>query len=204
MAIAIVWRLPYNRDTSPSQGESRSVPRKSDARKKAIETAERLFRVQGYAATGLTQIIDDSKSPKGSFYFHFPEGKLELAAEVLAAYRESTTKGFRSIAERTAGDPNKFVRALTNAVAREMEASGWTAGCVAQTLAQELAPGDKKISAALAGLFDDWVTIIASACAVAGTPDRAARQRALALIASHAGARPLARTQRSLDTVETA
>ena len=32
------------------------MPRRSDAKAKAIETAERLFRTKGYAATGLTQI----------------------------------------------------------------------------------------------------------------------------------------------------
>src|ERR1700761_2496536 len=57
------------------------MPRRTDARARAIATAERLFRIQGYTATGLTQIIEESGSPKGSFYFHFPRGKAPLAAE---------------------------------------------------------------------------------------------------------------------------
>jgi TetR/AcrR family transcriptional repressor of lmrAB and yxaGH operons len=55
------------------------MPRKTDARARAIATAERLFRIQGYTATGLTQIIEESGAPKGSFYFHFPRGKAQLA-----------------------------------------------------------------------------------------------------------------------------
>ena len=55
------------------------MPRTSDAREMAIQIAERLFAEQGYAATGLTQIIEESGSPKGSFYFHFPGGKRQLA-----------------------------------------------------------------------------------------------------------------------------
>lgn len=173
------------------------MPRATDARKKAIQTAEDLFRVQGYAATGLTQIIEESGSPKGSFYFHFPAGKRELAMEVIAAYRARTTAGFRALADRAADDPDKLVRALAKAVASEMSASGWTAGCVAQSLAQELAPSDTEIADALATLFDDWVTIIASAIHAGGATAGIARQRAMALVAGLEGARTLARAQRS-------
>jgi TetR/AcrR family transcriptional repressor of lmrAB and yxaGH operons len=170
------------------------VPRTTDARKKAIETAERLFRIQGYAATGLTQIIEESKSPKGSFYFHFPAGKRELAMEVIAAYRAKTTAGFRALADRAADNPERFVRALAKVVADEMSASGWRKGCVAQTLAQELAPMDARIADSLAALFDEWIAIIASAI---GPSDKSARRRAIALVAGLEGARTLARAQRS-------
>lgn len=168
----------------------------TDARIKAIETAEHLFRVQGYAATGLTQIIEESKSPKGSFYFHFPGGKRELALEVINAYRTRTTQGFRALAARAAGDAGKFVRALTKAVASEMSESGWAKGCVAQVFAQELAPGDAEIADRLAELFDEWTDIIAAAI---GTqePSTSARRRAVAFIAAVEGARTLARTRRS-------
>jgi AcrR family transcriptional regulator len=172
------------------------VPRTTDAREKAIQTAERLFRVQGYAATGLTQIIEESGSPKGSFYFHFPGGKRELAAEVIALYSARTTAGFRVLAERAAGDPGKFVRALAKAIADEMFASGWTMGCLAQTLAQELAPSDTGMADALAALFEAWVDIIAPALKPSGDA-KSARRRALALIAALEGARTLARAQRS-------
>jgi len=172
------------------------VARTTDARERAIQTAERLFRVQGYAATGLTQIIEESGSPKGSFYFHFPGGKRELASEVIAAYRERTTAGFRALAQKAAGDPDKFVRAIAKAVADEMCTSGWTCGCVAQTLAQELAPGDMQMADSLGELFEEWVDIIASALAQRGT-DKSARRRALALVAGLEGARTLARAQRS-------
>ncbi|MFX4827838.1 TetR family transcriptional regulator, partial [Acinetobacter baumannii] len=80
------------------------------ARERAIDTAERLFRVQGYAAAGLTQIIAESGSPKGSFYFHFRGGKRELAMKVIAAYRTRTTAAFHALADRAAGPP-RSVRA---------------------------------------------------------------------------------------------
>ncbi|TGY88762.1 TetR/AcrR family transcriptional regulator [Marinicauda algicola] len=190
MAISIEWQ-------GWTRGKDGLVARTTDAREKAIETAERLFRVQGYAATGLTQIIEESGAPKGSFYFHFPGGKRELAADVLAAYRAKTSAGFRMLAQKTAGDPDRFVRALVKAVAEDMKASDWAMGCAAQALAQELAPGDEEMADALASLFDEWMEIIAAA--IGPLEDRrVARSRALALVAALEGARTLARTLRSV------
>lgn len=115
---------------------------------------------------------------------------------MIASYRATTTAEFRALAERTAGNPDKFVRALVTGVADEMSRSGWGAGCVAQTLAQELAPGDTEIVDALAALFDDWVEIIAAALAFP-QPSASVRRRAVALIAALEGARTMARAQRS-------
>ena len=43
-----------------------------------IRTAMRLFRRQGYASTGLQQIVAESGAPKGSLYHYFPAGKEAL------------------------------------------------------------------------------------------------------------------------------
>src|SRR5580693_5326591 len=78
------------------------------SRQQAIETAERLFRAQGYAGTGLAQIITESGSPKGSFYFNFPGGKHELALEALKIFGERLYKRIDEAATMSAGDVEKF------------------------------------------------------------------------------------------------
>lgn len=54
---------------------------KENSRTKLIKTASRLFQQQGYHATGLNQITKESGAPKGSLYYHFPDGKEQLALE---------------------------------------------------------------------------------------------------------------------------
>lgn len=54
---------------------------KESSKEKLIRTASRLFQLQGYHATGLNQITKESGAPKGSLYYHFPNGKEELAIE---------------------------------------------------------------------------------------------------------------------------
>ncbi len=44
----------------------------SNARDRIIETALNLFYAQGYLATGINQIISESKVAKATFYAHFP------------------------------------------------------------------------------------------------------------------------------------
>lgn len=56
---------------------------KKDSRENILAAARRLFHLQGYHATGLNQILKESGAPKGSLYYHFPNGKEQLAIEAV-------------------------------------------------------------------------------------------------------------------------
>ena len=51
----------------------------TSTRDRLILTATRLFRQRGYDGTGLAEILAEAGVPKGSLYYHFPDGKAELA-----------------------------------------------------------------------------------------------------------------------------
>jgi TetR/AcrR family transcriptional repressor of lmrAB and yxaGH operons len=174
-----------------------------NSRQRAIETAERLFRSQGYAATGLTQILQESGSPKGSFYFHFPDGKHELALATLEWYGQRVDRNIRSIALEHPADPVGFVRALISTIAREMESSGWSLGCLNHKLAGELVPGDAAITVATSAIYQAWVGQIAQVMRqVEGATRKDAERMATSLLAGLAGARGLARVYRSPEPFE--
>jgi len=54
-----------------------------NTREKILTTAAFLFQKNGYHATGLNEIIKESAAPKGSLYYHFPNGKEELVAATI-------------------------------------------------------------------------------------------------------------------------
>ncbi|CAO1612179.1 TetR/AcrR family transcriptional regulator [Brochothrix thermosphacta] len=56
---------------------------KQQTKQRILQTAMRLFHTQGYHATGVSQILKESVSPKGSLYYHFPGGKEQLAIEAI-------------------------------------------------------------------------------------------------------------------------
>lgn len=67
----------------------------TNSKEKFIETAYKLFEVKGYNATGLNEILKESGAPKGSLYYHFPNGKEELALESIRLAGERITTNLR-------------------------------------------------------------------------------------------------------------
>jgi len=170
-----------------------TIDRMANSRQDAIDTAERLFRAQGYAGTGLAQILEESGSPKGSFYFNFPGGKHELALEALKLYGERLDTKIRDAAAAHGEDPVGFVRYICSKMARELEASGWTASCLAHQLGNELAPADTQITAAISSITQTWIASMAVVMQRVAHSREEARMLATGFLAALSGARSMAR-----------
>ncbi|AOI74803.1 TetR/AcrR family transcriptional regulator [Burkholderia sp. NRF60-BP8] len=173
------------------------MTRKTDARARAIATAERLFRIQGYTATGLTQILEESGAPKGSFYFHFPRGKAQLAEEAIDNYVAKRMAVLRDISGSTAGDALDFVHRLFSAFAAEMVDSDFQYGCLMQNLANELPALDAELTQRVARGFAESTAIIAAHFRGCGFAPARASSAAAALVAALEGARTIARLERT-------
>lgn len=178
------------------------MPRSTDARAKALETAERLFRMQGYAATGLTQIIQESNSPKGSFYFHFPGGKDQLAREVIAGYGARGRTLIKTLATATDSDAVSFVIRLCDAFGVEMHQSDYRLGCLVQNIANEHTPVDTPLAEALSLALNSWIEAAEEHFLKCGISTQESRELARALISSLEGARTVAHIQRKIDVFD--
>lgn len=189
MAITIV--------TSSETWYVSGMTRKTDARARAIATAERLFRIQGYTATGLTQILEESGAPKGSFYFHFPRGKAQLAEEAIDNYISNRIAVLQSISANTAGDALNFVHQIFSTFAAEMVASDFQYGCLMQNLANELPALDAELTKRVARGFVESTEIIAAHFRGCGFAHVRASSTAAALVAALEGARTIARLERT-------
>lgn len=173
------------------------MPPKTEARASAIATAARLFRIQGYTATGLIQILKESGAPKGSFYFHFPRGKAQLAEEAIDQYVAARMAALREISSSTAGDALKFVHKIFSAFAADMVASDFQYGCLMQNLANELPALDAELTKRVARGFIDSTDIVAEHFRQCGFAPARAAASAAALVAAVEGARTIARLERS-------
>ncbi|WNJ93409.1 TetR/AcrR family transcriptional regulator [Bosea sp. 685] len=173
------------------------MTRKTDARARAIAAATRLFRVQGYTATGLTQILQESGAPKGSFYFHFPRGKTQLAEEAIDQYVASRMAVLGVISAETAGDALNFVHRIFDTFAAEMVASDFQYGCLMQNLANELPALDAELTERIARGFVVSTEAIAAHFRGCGFAPARASSTAAALVAALEGARTIARLERT-------
>ncbi len=125
-----------------------------------LATAGDLLHRQGYTQTGLNQILDESKAPKGSLYFHFPGGKEELMSEALAGAAGSLT----SLLEATITHAPTTQAALDQIVAyfaNQLESSKFTKGCPVATVALEQAATSDPLQRVCSEAYARWQALIA-------------------------------------------
>jgi len=161
-----------------------------------VRTAMRLFRRQGYAGTGLQQILADSGAPKGSLYHYFPGGKEELGE---AAVRLAAKLIGEMLVEHAArcNTPAAFVKAYCATMSKWMEESEFRSGCPIATAMLETAPHSPQLTRAGVEALEHWIDIIAPVFAAAGASKAEARRKAQTLIASMEGALLLGRMRQS-------
>jgi TetR/AcrR family transcriptional repressor of lmrAB and yxaGH operons len=158
-----------------------------------VRTAMRLFRRQGYASTGLQQILAESGAPKGSLYHYFPGGKEELgkAAVMLAGQLMGEMLSDLVTKHET---PAAFVQAYCSVMARWMEESEFRSGCPIATTMLETAPHSPPLTEAGVEILDHWISIIVPVFVRSGLSMHDAKLKSQLLIASMEGALLLART----------
>jgi TetR/AcrR family transcriptional regulator, lmrAB and yxaGH operons repressor len=172
------------------------------ARSDAIATAARLFHHQGYHGTGLAQLLTESGAPKGSFYFHFPGGKEQLAVEAVEA-SSATVEALIAGAAQRAHDAPDVVHRAGRAIARWLEKSNFEDGCAVATLAAEAAGTSPALRDACEKAYANWRRLFADALRERGVAASAARELATLTVAAIEGATLIARTERRADALRT-
>jgi TetR/AcrR family transcriptional repressor of lmrAB and yxaGH operons len=166
-----------------------------DSRRRMVETTARLLWSQGLRATGMSQIVEESKAPRGSIYFHFPEGKEQLAAEALRAAGAVMTANIReALALRDAG---AAIRRFVAVYAREMRDSDFHHGCPIATVALEAATTSAPIRAVCAEVFAGWEALLAERLRRDGRRRAEARRLAVVILSLLEGAMILCRARQS-------
>jgi TetR/AcrR family transcriptional regulator, lmrAB and yxaGH operons repressor len=167
------------------------MPRPDRSRAALVDTAALLFRRQGYAATGVNQILEAADVKAGSLYHHFPNGKQELAAAVV-----DTVGGGIELRLRTFLDTGAPVADIVDGWI-DLLASGLSSdhrdGCPVEPIATESVNASPQVRDASARAFAGWCRAVADRLRADGWPDADARQTALAVIALIEGALILSR-----------
>jgi TetR/AcrR family transcriptional repressor of lmrAB and yxaGH operons len=153
------------------------VPRRSDARPHAIRATSELLQRQGYAATGLEEVLAKSGSPKGSFYFHFPDGKEQLAAEAVTASGTFIRDVLTSVVA-AAATPGDVVRSFAELEARQLDRSGYELGCPVATVTLEMAGRSEAIRHAAHAAFTSWNEVFCRTLEAAGVDESEAGELA--------------------------
>jgi TetR/AcrR family transcriptional regulator, transcriptional repressor for nem operon len=163
-----------------------------ETRKRLLDHGVALMLMNGYRGAGLADILKAAQVPKGSFYYYF-ENKEAFGAEAIEHY---LAPFLRRLSERLR-EPGKngldAVAAYFQELAGELEANGFTGGCLLGNLMGEIADSSPAARAALKRGVDRYRDLLAEGLARAqaegaARKDRPARAMADLLIDGWQGA----------------
>jgi len=172
-------------------------------RDRILNSGGEFFRRQGYAGTGVKQIVAAAGAPLASLYHFFPGGKEQLGAEVIrrsgAIYQQLIGEIFDP-----APDVVTAVRNFFNGAAETLQQTDYADACPIATIALEVASNSEPLREATAEVFERWIAEAAQRFRAAGISTRRARELAIYMVAALEGAFVLSRAMRSTEPVKIA
>jgi AcrR family transcriptional regulator len=175
----------------------------STTRERIVDASAELFRRQGYAATGVKQIITEAKAPFGSLYHFFPGGKEQLGAEAIrksgALYELLIPAVFDP-----APDPVTGVHDFFAGAAEHLRETDYEDACPIATIALEVSSSSEPLREACADVFESWIRAGSGRFEQAGVPPATARELTIAMLCALEGAFVLARALRSTEPLSVA
>lgn len=175
----------------------------TETRARIVERSAELFRRQGFAGTGVKQIVAEASAPFGSLYHFFPGGKEQLGEEVIrssgAIYGQLLDAFFRP-----GEDPIAATRDFFAAAAVSVRESDYADACPIATVALEVSSTSEPMRQACADVFESWVAAATERLVEAGLTRKRSRELAFALIAALEGAFVLSRALRSTEPIDVA
>jgi len=177
------------------------MARAPDSKAKTVIAAVKLFSQRGYHGTALNDILDAAGSPRGSLYFHFPNGKEEIGEAASGLAGEAVRRVIATAAE-TSNNVEDFLTQIVQTMASNLERSGYTEGCPIATTALETAAQSEILGAAARNAFQSWEHELTRGFERFGRKDAALL--ATTVLSQLEGALLLARTYRSLEPMHRA
>ena len=174
-----------------------------DTKDRFIDVSADLLRRQGYASTGVNQIVRTAKAPLGSLYHHFPGGKEELGAAAIrrsgALYELLIPAVFDS-----APDLVTAVRLFFEGAAAHLEDSEYEDACPIATVSLEVSSTSDTMREACADVFGSWIAAGLPRFTAAGLDEATSRQLVIGMIAALEGAFVLARATQTIEALHVA
>jgi AcrR family transcriptional regulator len=163
-----------------------------------VGASAELFRRQGYAGTGVKQIVAEASAPFGSLYHFFPGGKPQLGAAAIRTsgklYEQLLPAVFDPAPNVVSGVRNFFAAAAAHLVETD-----YADACPIATVALEVSSSNETLRLACAEVFESWIAVGAERFATAALSHEKARELTIAMLAALEGAFVLARALRSTE-----
>jgi TetR/AcrR family transcriptional regulator, lmrAB and yxaGH operons repressor len=166
-----------------------------------VRAAATLFRRNGFAATGINEIVEVSGAPKGSLYHYFPDGKDQIAEAAIRFAGAGLVATLEKL-EREHDTAASMIRAYCRLLAGWMAKSGFKDGCPISTTLLEAAPQSIALTAAGREAIAGWRAVIARALVRDGFGKAEAKRLATLAVSAIEGSLILARVEGSAAPID--
>ncbi|SEI77677.1 transcriptional regulator, TetR family [Arthrobacter sp. yr096] len=182
---------------------SSSYPKGLATRQRLIDSMLALIQLHGYHGTGLNTVLSRSGAPKGSLYFHFPEGKTGLGAAAVGLAGDQLGQ-LISEATTSASSPADVVDALITGLKDILEASEYQAGCPVSSVALDAGSENEQLREACSRVYHAWIQAVSGYLSTFGLQEERSQPLATSMICLVEGSLILSRAHKSTRPLDAA
>ena len=131
-----------------------------DKKELILREAEKLFAEKGYYGLGLSELLARCGSPKGSFYYYFPNGKIQLIQEVLEySYRKMAN----AIEHHILVEPTALAsfERMADHLSNRVQEKPHLASMLLSMIAIESVYLDERVNETCRRIYSDWQNLYA-------------------------------------------
>ena len=184
--------MPTTTDDKPAPASAK----RCDTRKKMLISAAEVMRERGAAGVTIDEVLARSGAPRGSVYYHFPDGRNQILTEALRYSGDSITA---MIDDATGWGARALLQEFVEFWERQLTEDDFTAGCPVVAAAIGSDEDEPKLSAEAGAILGRWCAALTRAFVNDGFEDADAASLAMTSIAALEGAVVLSRSTRTAD-----
>jgi TetR/AcrR family transcriptional regulator, lmrAB and yxaGH operons repressor len=183
--------VPTTSDVQPEPTSSKRV----GTRTKMLVSAAEVMRERGAAGVTIDAVLARSGAPRGSVYYHFPEGRNQILSEALRYSGDSITATIDAAADQGA---RTLLREFIELWERLLTDGDFLAGCPVVAAAISSDESDQDLTTEAGTILGRWCTALTRAFIKDGFDTDDAASLAVMSISALEGGIVLARSTRSV------
>jgi AcrR family transcriptional regulator len=154
-----------------------------------VYSAAQLMRARGATGTGVRDVVEHAKAPRGSFQHYFPGGKDQLVGEAVlwaTGFAAERVRAYRGSARNPT--PAGLFTHMARQWKQDFAEHGYERGCPLMAAAADLVGTGSAVTAKLREGIEGWETAVTEELVAMNVPARRARRLATLMISTLEGA----------------
>ena len=153
-----------------------------DKKELILSEAANLFAEKGYYGLGLSELLKRCDIPKGSFYYYFPNGKIQLIQEVLEYSYQRMRSGIGAWLTTENSALEAFSR-MTDRLTNGIQQKHRLVSMMLSMIAIESVYLDAEVNQTCKRIYSDWQQFYAECLEQYGYPPEESRRKAQVVFA---------------------